>query len=486
MNVVFAFRLLSHVYNHESTIRELCARGHRVEVVIDPDLKGKPTSWAAIPAGWVGVPPGLVCPEGGLTVDPAIARRGPWRVALSAIRAALAYASYRRRVEGSARFFERVIGDLPGPLRWLMQLPLIGSLLVSDRGTAALRALERRIPPARSIARWVDEAKPDVVVGSPANMPPWGDVEYLKAAKAAGIPTVAAVLSWDNLTTKGIFPVEPDALLVWNEAQVREAEALHSVARERIVITGAPFFDKWLDTAHEMGDPETFLRAAGLPPGQPFVTYLGSSPIIAENEVWLIREVAEALRTHPEPAVRSLSLLIRPHPSNLAHVQKMNEERGVVWPREGTFPASEEARAIFASTLAHTVATIGINTSAMIDAVVNDRPCIALLAERYLVTQQATVHFQHLLKAEVLQTARTGQECADVIAGLLRGDDEKREARARFVRKFIRPRGAERPAGAAAADAIELAASRRSASEIDRTIGQRDLSQEPRSRRGGR
>ena len=58
--------------------------------------------------------------------------------------------------------------------------------------------------------------------------------DWVKSARALGIPVGFPVFSWDNLTTKGIIHVQPDRVFVWNEVQKREAtRVLRHSRRER-------------------------------------------------------------------------------------------------------------------------------------------------------------------------------------------------------------------------------------------------------------
>jgi hypothetical protein len=81
------------------------------------------------------------------------------------------------------------------------------------------------------------------------------------------------------------------------------------------------------------------------------------------------------------------------------------------------------------------------------------------------------IHFQHLLDADVLERTHSVSECVDTIEKLWRGQDDKRDARHKFVQGFIRPRGLNRAAGEVAARAIELTAQGKTATEIDWEIG---------------
>ena len=80
-----------------------------------------------------------------------------------------------------------------------------------------------------------DEA-PDVLLVSPLVRFGSEQSDWVKSAKALGIPVGFPVFSWDNLTTKGVIHVEPDRIFVWNAVQKREATEYYGIAPEKIVV----------------------------------------------------------------------------------------------------------------------------------------------------------------------------------------------------------------------------------------------------------
>ena len=74
------------------------------------------------------------------------------------------------------------------------------------------------------------------------------DQMLIYSLKKAGIPVVCLVHSWDNLTTKGTFNFTPDLMLAWNKYQVKEANEIHKIPLNNIVVTGSPFMDKWFNS----------------------------------------------------------------------------------------------------------------------------------------------------------------------------------------------------------------------------------------------
>ena len=93
------------------------------------------------------------------------------------------------------------------------------------------------------------------------------------------------MLSWDNLTTKGLIPFDPDAVLVWNDSHAEEARRIHGIPQDRIIVTGSPFFDKWFEDGAGLPGRDEFCRKVGLDPSRRYLAWLGSSKNIAPDEI---------------------------------------------------------------------------------------------------------------------------------------------------------------------------------------------------------
>ena len=104
------------------------------------------------------------------------------------------------------------------------------------------RSVEARIPLQRSAVDLIAFLQPDVLFTA-TSIHDGTDIELVKAAQARGVPVVAFAGSWDNLTSKGMFYVQPDHLLVWGEENRQQAMTHHGFRPEQITVTGAPPFD---------------------------------------------------------------------------------------------------------------------------------------------------------------------------------------------------------------------------------------------------
>jgi hypothetical protein len=282
------------------------------------------------------------------------------------------------------------------------------------------------------------------------------EIEYVKAARKLKLPSVVQAYSWDNLTTKGRFHVLPDRLLVWDDLHERAAREIHHVPPERIVRTGAPFFDKWLDVP-EVEPRDAFLRRVGI--DNAFVLYVGSSKSIARDETTVVEGIRAALAASEDESLRNAWIVVRPHPANADSWRKLNVDHSVVWPAEARLPESDEDIGMFASSVRHALAVVGVNTSAMIDAVALDAPTAAILVDAFEGTQAGTEHFRALADAGAIAVVASAFELTGYLGRLKSGEDPTRDGRQAFLRTHLR--SATASAGEAGADEIEAIATGR-------------------------
>ena len=296
-----------------------------------------------------------------------------------------------------------------------------------------LRGLERAIPASRRILDFLAAHRPDVVVVSPLVDAASDQVDLVRASQAMGIPVVAAIASWDNLTNKGHMRVRPDMVTVWNEHQKAEAVSYHGVDADRVVVTGAQLFDRWFDRQPSQSR-EAFCRMVGVPADRPLVLYTGSSVFIARSEVEapFVRRWIAALRESGDPTLRDAAILIRPHPFNCEAWETADfSDLGPVsvWPRQRYTPSAEEARNSLFDSLFYSAAVVGVNTSAMVEAAILGRPVLSVLAPEFAATQEGTVHFHYLLPENggFLRVAQSIEQHVGQLSEVLRTPDITRQ-----------------------------------------------------------
>jgi hypothetical protein len=246
--------------------------------------------------------------------------------------------------------------------------------------------------------------------------------------------------------------VRPDRVLVWNGTQRDEAVTLHGIPADRVIVTGAQCFDQWFDRPPSR-DRSALCRDAGLPDDRPYVLYVCSALLRGSPpEAAFVRRWIAALRASPDAALRDAAVLVRPHPQRLAEwdgVDLTGLGPAALW---GANPVDARSRADYFDSIYHARAVVGLNTSALIEAAVVDRPVHTLLLPEFRASQEGTLHFRYLLDGErgFLRVARSLGEHVDQLAATWRRPLEPRNRA--FVDHFVRPHGAATPQ---VADAVE-------------------------------
>jgi hypothetical protein len=431
MTVLFVARHFTYFRNFESVVGALAERGHRVHLAADREeaLGGRELVdrlAARYPARvTVGFTP--------------ILQWGRYRRVSSALRLGLDYLRYSDpRYQATPKIRERAYERTPWFVLTLARLP--GRGLV----TRTLERIEQAVPRQLGVDAFVRGLHPDVLLITPLIELGSPQLDYVRAARALGIRSALCVWSWDHLSSKALIRVVPDRIIVWNETQREEAQRFHGIAPERVIVTGAQCFDQWFDRQPSR-DRETFARRVGLPPERRFVLYVCSALFKnSPSEARFVLDWIRAIRRSPDPRVRELTILVRPHPQRLdewdaaARAELSALDRTVLW---GSNPIDAESRADYFDSMFHAAAVVGLNTSALVEAAIVDRPVFTLLLPEFRDNQEGTFHFHHLLNvgSGFLNVSRSVAEHVTQLAALF-GDDGLRPNRP-FVEAFIRPRG---------------------------------------------
>jgi hypothetical protein len=450
MRILFTMAYPGYLRYFDATIRALAERGHDVELYFDRPQKQEEglAATAAMPPN-VHVRGDLPDREPQGRVDVRQLRRVTNFVRYLDPRFANAHYLRDRRAAKLPPQWQQLARrrTLPGPVA----RPLLRLMIW----------IECAVPPSAELERFVEEVGADVVVAASLVAGSSRETDLVQSANARGVPTAAAIASWDHLTTKGMLRVPTRRVLVWNETQRREAIELHRVPGDCVVVTGAQPFDRWFERRPEL-EPEAFRERVGLPPDRPFLLFAGSTAGISrpDAEHQFVRRWIEALRASEDESAREASVLVRPHPYNSDSwrgVTLDEYERVSVWPRHGANPVDEADRSDYFHSLLYAGAVVGINTSAMIEAAIVGTPVLTVTSPDFTLTQEGTLHFHYLLPENggFLRVARSLDEHVGQLASVLGAPERTRDELESFVRRFIRPHGLDRPATPFVVEAIE-------------------------------
>jgi hypothetical protein len=447
MKVLFIARHFTYFRNFESVIAALAERGHRLHLAADrEEALGGRELVDRLAARF----PGQVTVE-----FTPILNWGRYRRVSQALRIGLDYLRYLDpRYDQAAVLRARAYDRTPRFVLLLARLPW-RRLVVR-----VLERVELAIPRHAGVDEYLRGHQPDLLLITPLVELGAPQLDYLRAARALRIRSALCVWSWDHLSSKGLIREIPDRLLVWNAAQRGEAAAFHGIPPERVVVTGAQCFDQWFDRTPAR-DRDTFCRRVGLPSDRPLILYVCSVLLKhKEPEVAFLLRWLDAVRR--DGRLRDAAILVRPHPQRMeewtAEARSAIARAGPVslW---GANPVDPESRNDYFDSLFHAAAVIGINTSAMVEAAIVDRPVLTVMLPEFHDNQLGNFHWPHLMNVGggFLNVAHSLDEHTRQLAALLRNETWSGFPRSNrpFVEHFIRPRGAATAATAVFADAVE-------------------------------
>ena len=301
MRVLFSAETQLSLTSFQSVIQLLAMRGHEVAVAFHEE---RDAIWRASLLDELAALPNV-------SIEAAV-QPGPdrWLALAADIRSSLDLFQFlgpRFNDTYRARAWERA----PRPAAALGRSPLARNALGRGAIAGALELAQRALTTNNEIERYLRDQRPDVILFTPYVGLRQIQPDFLRAAQALGLRTGVCVKSWDNLSSKSLIRPVPDRVFVWNEIQREEATALHGIAQERVVVTGAQCFDEWFDwTPRPRAE---FCRRIGLDPGRPYLLYACSVPWTGQSEVGFVRRWVAALRgSGGAPA--EAGVLVRPHP----------------------------------------------------------------------------------------------------------------------------------------------------------------------------
>lgn len=249
---------------------------------------------------------------------------------------------------------------------------------------------------------------PNAVLATPCNKRRSSEAMWIGAANRLDITTIVPTLSWDNLTTKGTFFAKPKYLFVWNKFHAEEAINYHGFNSNSIRIIGSLFLDKW--TTHMSPN---YVSSSG----NRYVLYLGSSSNVVKDETSYILELAKICRD------KKLNLVVRPHPSSSwpALLHKKDIENLKLSENKTTVPFNSQKFEDFNRKIRGAICVVGVNTTAMLDAISAGVPVVALLRKELSETQSKTLHFRHLIDGDGIDCVSSLDEFRQYLDGFESG-----------------------------------------------------------------
>ena len=464
MRILFLIKQKGLIRHLDVVIKELADRDHVVRVACPDGDRPLPESLQGYPHVSE-----VTCPK----------KRGDeWRQHASILRRARDYLRYLETpYEGAtklrARAFEKFANTLTGeraPVKsGLSEAALELPGAVRTRLSESFISFEALLPGDPDIEQFVQNEAPDAILVSPLVDLGSAQTEYIKVAQDLGIPVGMVLFSWDNLSTKGVMHVLPDAVFIWNERQRVEARELHGVPDDRLFVGGAPRFDEFFELGPATSRNE-FADLLGFNPHVPVITYLGSSKFVSDDERNFIETWVDRIRSAELNSLRDANILIKVHP-DLKRDWHPGEIERLDWRGHGRADVSRPfgkssvaaVRAPFGASqilfdcLYHSAAVIGLNTSAELEAGILGKAVLTIHASDGVADGQAsTLHFHYLLESAggFVRVARDLEEHIHQLSQVVMQREDQGVVHD-FIREFLRPAGINIRATTVLVDQIE-------------------------------
>jgi len=293
----------------------------------------------------------------------------------------------------------------------------------------------------------LDDLKPDALL----SFTPYLRLEYLllRAAYLRKLPMCTAIISFDNLTTRGWIPAIFDAYFLWNKYNQAELyRAYPEAINSQVVIVGAPQFDFYWDKSF-LWDETHWRQKLGLPFHRPVILFGAGPESIAPHEPHWLGQLDRAITDAEIPD--NPVILLRRHPNDPFSRWKavLEQTQNVVY--DEPWPAGKEHIATtnvnryaiekLVSTLSHSAVHISCSSTMSIDGAIFDRPQIGpayddrpgkrfdrIVRELYL-----REHYLPITNSGGLAIAYSRSELLQAITSALNEPEKNAENRRRMV-----------------------------------------------------
>jgi len=322
-----------------------------------------------------------------------------------------------------------------------------GRMAVLEKGVLQL---VRRSPEARHYRQIFERIRPTALFCS--QQLSLDSLPAVVAAKELGIPTVAFVFSWDNITSKGRIVAPFDYYLVWSNHMRNELLHYYPRIRENQVhIVGTPQFEPYAQP-ELLAPRDQFLRTLGADPDRPVICYSGGDAGTCPEDPEHVRVLLELIRSGE--IKRNPQVIVRPVPvddgTRYAALRSAFPELLFSSPRwvrskNGTWsdflPLPEDIT-LLANLTEHVDMNINLGSTMTLDFSIHDKPVVNIafdvanppvfglpLYDFYYGYE----HLQPVIQFQASRIARSRGEFAEHVNRYLDNSSLDREGRRRLV-----------------------------------------------------
>ncbi len=237
-----------------------------------------------------------------------------------------------------------------------------------------------------------DSYKPDLVIASTAG---WRLDRYLlREATQHNVPTMAAIVGWDNPSSYAIRGAPIDYAICWSELQKDELVYGSDWDPERVNVGGIPSYDGYFRKEWQLSKADYF-KLHNLDPNRKLISYACSFVHFAPNYP---NVEALAKLVSPDSLAEPSQLLIRLHPSHFQDKPRIfAEERERIQQLETKYPHVHVVKPVAlggslgyysgedmdekSSMLAHSDVLVTVYSTMVVETAVHDTPIVAAVID---------------------------------------------------------------------------------------------------------
>lgn len=234
--------------------------------------------------------------------------------------------------------------------------------------------------------------KPNLVIASTAG---WRLDRYLlREATRHNVPTMAAIVGWDNPSSYAIRGASMDYATCWSQLQKDELVYGSDWDPERVHIGGIPSYDGYFRKQWQLSKDEYF-KLHGLDPNRKLISYACSFVHFAPNYP-NVEALAKLVSSNS--LAESSQLLIRLHPSHFQDKPKIfAEERERIFALEKQYPNVHVVQPVAlggslgyyggedmdekSSMMAHSDVLVTVYSTMVVETAVHDTPIVAAVID---------------------------------------------------------------------------------------------------------
>jgi len=305
-----------------------------------------------------------------------------------------------------------------------------------------------------------EKYRPDLVIASTAG---WRMDRYLlREAAQRGVPSMAAIVGWDNPSSYAIRGAPMDFATCWSELQKEELVKGSDWDPRRVHVGGIPSYDGYFKREWLM-PREDYFRLHGLDPNRGLIAYACSFVHFAPNypNVEALAELtaSDALR-------RPCQLLVRLHPSHFQDKPRIfAEERERIFALEAKYPHVHVVKPVAlggslgyysgedmdekSSMMAHSDVLVTVYSTMVVETAVHDTPIVAAVIDvpggwnkprKYSLSLKKIGNWPTHQRFREARAGRVAADAAELCAAInmyLADPALDREERRRFIEREI-------------------------------------------------